>query len=215
MKKNRSFYFLLVLFLALSGCVPTTLEAPFVSVETIVAATYAVIQTQTEAVIPTATLIPPTPTKSFATFTPAPTFTSFVVSSLTPVPTSTLTPSLTPTNVTSGSGDVLYACEVVKSSPESGYEIKKNQDFTWTLRVKNIGTARWDSGETKLAHIKGAEYYIERRVLIEERTDPGEIGEFRVELYAPEEPGRYTSTWTMRKGIHDFCVVKYQIFVVK
>jgi len=213
MKKYSSFYILLVFVLVLSGCIPTP-EAPFVSVETIVAATYVAIQAQTEAVIPTATPIPPTPTKLFATFTPIATSTSFIVSSLTPVPTATMPPSLTPTKVTSGSGDLLYSCEVVGSSPASGFEVKKNKEFTWTLHVKNTGTTRWKSGETKLAHIKGAEYYILRRVLIEKPTAPGEIGEFRVALYAPEEPGRYTSTWTMRKGIHDFCVIKYQIYVV-
>jgi len=174
-----------------------------------------VIQAQTEAVIPTATIIPPTPTKLFVTFTPVATSTSFIVSSLTPVPTFTTAPSLTPTNVTSGSGDVLYSCEVVKLSPESGYDFKKNQKFTWTIRVKNNGTARWDRGDTKIAHIKGAEYYIDRRVLLEETTEVGEFGEFHVELISPNDPGRYTSTWTMRKGIHNFCVIKYQIFVLK
>ncbi|MBC8336525.1 MAG: hypothetical protein ISR59_10945 [Anaerolineales bacterium] len=218
MKNKSSIYTLIVLVLVLSGCMPTTPEAPIVSVETIVAATYAVIQAQTaaaEAVIPTATLIPPTPTKLFATFTPIATSTSFIVSSLTPVPTATMPPSLTPTNVTSGSGDILYSCEVVGSSPASGFEVKKNKEFTWTLHVKNIGTTIWSGGDTKLAHIKGAEYYILKRVLIEKTTNAGEIGEFRVALFAPEEPGRYSSTWTMRRGINDFCEIKYQIYVVK
>ena len=218
MKKYRYLYILLVLVLVLSGCVPATPEAPFVSVETIVAATYAVIQAQTvaaEAVIPTATLIPPTPTKLFATFTPIATSTSFIVSSLTPVPTLTLLPSDTPTAVTSGSGDLLYSCEVVGSAPASGIEVKRNKEFSWTLHVKNTGTIKWGGGDTKLAHIKGAEYYILKRVLIEKATDAGEIGEFRVALYAPEEPGRYTSTWTIRIRVQDFCEIKYQIYVVK
>lgn len=217
MKKYRSYYILLVLVLVLSGCMPTTPEPPFVSVETIVVATYAAIQAQTEAAMPVATTSTPsaTPIESYSTVTPIFTNTSFVISSLTPIPTSTTIPSATPTNVTSGSGNVLYSCEVVSSSPGSGYEVKKNKNFIWTIRVKNTGTVKWDRGDTKIAHIKGAEYYIEKRVLLEETTKTGEIGEFRVELYAPEEQGRYTSTWTMRKGIHDFCVIKYQIYVVE
>ena len=216
MKKYLPFYFLLVLVFALSGCMPTTPEAPFVSVETIVAATYAVIQAQTETAMPTETDIPPpSPAELRATLTPIATSTSFIVLSLTPVPTSTMTPSLTPTNVTSGSGEVLYACEVVSSSPASGYELKKDEKFTWTVKVKNIGTADWNGGITKLAHIGGAEYYKEKRVLIEGTTDAGETGEFRVGLYGPEDPGRYTSNWTMRSGVHDFCAIKYQIYVVK
>ncbi|MBT3187774.1 MAG: hypothetical protein HN736_13455 [Anaerolineae bacterium] len=212
MKKHRFFYILLITILSLSACTPAATPQPS-SVETIVAATYAVAKAQTAAAMPTATLIPPTPTKPRITSTPFSTPTIFVVSSFTPSPTITATPAYTPTNITSGSGDILYACNIVKLSPESTYTVKPNEEFKWTWEVENIGTAKWWPDTAQVKYASGAEYYIKKHAAIDKPTDPGEIAIFKIKMRAPKETGTYTTTWSMRKGIHYFCYAQLKIVV--
>ncbi len=119
MKKYRALYICLIAILAISACTPVSTPQP-PSLETIVAATYAAAKAQTEAAMPSETPIPTTPTAARATLTPFPTATIFVLPSFTPTFTASPTPVFTVTNITSGSGDVLYACNIVSISPESG-----------------------------------------------------------------------------------------------
>jgi len=214
MKKYRLIYILLITLLALSACTPAYTEQPS-SIETIVAATYAVIQAQTAAAMPTATIIPLTPIKPYATTTPIPTSTSFVISSFTPTSTITATPVYTATNVTSGSGTVLYACDILSTSPENGFEVKPNKEFVWIWNVKNIGTVRWAQEKVTARYSNGAEYYVKKEVGIQEPVNLGQTGEFRIKLKAPSAPGTHTTTWSMRKGIHYFCYVQLKIVVKK
>ena len=213
MKKYRFFYMPLIVLLSLSGCIFTPVEA--VSIETIAAATYAVIQAQTAAAMPIATLVPPTLTELRSTLTPYPTSTTFVILSPTPTLTSTATPAYTATNATSGSGTILYACDVLSTSPESVYVVKPNEKFKWTLNVKNTGTAKWWPDSTYIKYSHGAEYYVDKESAIERPTDPEETGIFIVKMQAPKGPGTYTTTWSMRKGIHYFCYVQLRIVVKK
>lgn len=214
MKKYRYIFFPLVIMLFLSACKSTpTVEPP--SVETIIAATYAVIKAQTEAAMPTSTPITPTPTEARATLTPFASPTTYIITQVTPTFTITPTPEPTATNITSGSGDVLYACEIISLSPASGSTIEPEEMFRWKVFIKNIGTSKWWPETAMLRFSSGAKYYEDKKAYVESSTNPGEIASFSIKMLSPEEEGTYTSVWSMRKGIHEFCFVKFKIVVKK
>ena len=213
MKKYRSFYILLITILTLSACTPATPAPP--SIGTIVAATHAAAQAQTAAALPTATLILPSPVRRRATSTLLPTATLFVFSSSTPRATSTPTATATATNVTSGSGTVLYSCDILGLSPKNGFEVKPNEKFKWIWSVRNIGTVRWVSEDTIAKYVSGATYHIEKEVPLQSSVNLGKTGQFIIRMKAPSTPGTYTTLWSMRKGIHDFCYAKLVIIVKK
>lgn len=214
-EKYRPFYILLIAVIALSGCTPAPAQ-PYVSVETIVAATYAVIAAQTEAARPTATPIPPTATATRppGTATPTPTAT-FIISTFTPTFTPTSTPKPTATSVVAGSGNVTYACNIISLSPENGTEVKAGEEFNWIWRVENIGTTTWQEGIVMVTYASGADIAKKKKVILNKTTPPGQIAEFKVRIAMPKEPGRYTTNWMMRKDIHYFCNAQLQVYAVK
>ena len=214
MKRYRALYICLITILSLSACTPVATPQP-PSLETIVAATYAAAKAQTEAAMPSETPIPTTPTAARSTLTPFPTATTFVLPSFTPTFTITPTPAYTATNITSGSGDIIYACNIIKLSPESGYVVKPNEDFKWIWEVENIGTAKWWPDTAYIRYSRGAEFHVKKQAAVGDPTDPGEIGIFKVKMHAPKEPGSYTTTWSIRKGIHEFCFAQLKIIVKK
>ncbi len=216
MKKYSLIYIFLIALIALSGCTPAVPAQPYIPVETIVAATYAAISAQTEAARPTATPIPPTATATRppGTATPTPTAT-FVLASFTPSFTPTNTPKPTATNVVAGSGNVTYSCNIISLSPENGTQVKAGEEFDWIWRVENIGNVTWTKDEVMVIYSSGAEYAKRDKVALKSNTAPGQTAEFRVRMLAPKQPGRYTTTWSMRKGIHYFCYAQLQIYVVK
>ena len=215
-KRYRPFYILLIAMIALSGCAPAAPAQPYLSVETIAAATYAVIAAQTEAARPTATPIPPTPTATRppGTATPTPTAT-FVLSTFTPTFTPPAPPVPTATTISSGSGTVVYSCDIVSASPENGYQAKPNEEFFWVWRVKNTGTSTWQEGEVKAAYYGGVDYSKKDEIVLDNTTPSGQVAEFRVKMITPKTLGRHTTTWSLRKGIHTFCNVQLQIYIVK
>lgn len=214
MKKTKFLYLALILLFSLSACMPAATPEP-PSIETIVAATYAVAKAQTAAVLPTVTNAPPTATEARDTATPYPTETPFVVPSFTLTFTPSPTPAYTATNITSGSGDILYACNIVSLSPADGTTFKTNEEFHWVWKVENIGTAKWWPDTAYIKYNSGDAFYIKKEAAIGDPTDPGEIGNFRVKMQAPKEPGTYTTIWSMRKGIHTFCYASLKIVVEK
>ena len=211
MKKHTPVYTLLILLFALSACTPAPTQ-PLMPAETAFAATYAVILAKTAAAMPSDT---PMPTETRRpTLTPFPTATTYVLI-LTPTftPTITITPS--PTNVTSGSGTVLYACEFVGLSPENEYTATPNEIVRWAWYVRNVGTTKWYKDSMFVAYENGAKIYAgkEKKFPLKTATGVGEVGEFTIRLRAPSEPGKYTTLWALQKGIHDFCYAQLIVHV--
>ena len=213
-KKYQPLFLTLLLALLLAGCAPAA--TPYVSIETIVAATYAASVAQTEAARPpaTPTPLPPTPTRRPGTATPTPTAT-FVISSVTPSPTKTDTPEPTATNITSGSGTVLYACNIISTSPKSPHRVKPRDRVQWTWVVENIGTTRWDPSTTDVHFAGGTRMTSNNQADIQSPAKPGSTTTVKINLDVPKEPGVYTTTWAFRKGIHNFCYATIQIDVIE
>lgn len=217
-EKHRPLCLLVAVALLLSSCTPVYPEQTDIPVETIVAATYAAISAQTAAARPpnTATSLPPTATRPPDTATPTPTATFIIaIASITPSFTPTATAEPTATNVTSGSGTVLYSCNILSLSPPNVYRVKANESFNWVWQVENIGTTTWDPDSVKVIYASGAQLSNQKRYPLNDRTKPGQNTLFTIKMKAPGEPGTYTTTWSMRKDIHTFCYVKMEIEVFK
>ncbi len=212
MKKYPRLLILLMFLFLLSACAPSTPQ-PLVPIETVFAATMDAINAQTAAAMPPTATFTPTPINTRRpTLTPVPSATAVV---LTPTFTPTITPVYTPTNITSGSGNVLYACELVQLSPGSGYEAKPNEKFRWVWKVRNIGTKKWWTDTMFAAYASGSEFYVKKEFALGSPTDIGEVGVFSIKMQAPKEPGTYTTTWSLKKGIHTFCYAQLKIVVKK
>ena len=212
MKKLTPIFILLSFVIALSACAPTPIEV--IPIETVFVATLSAIQSQTAAAMPPTETPTPTLINTLRpTITPFASATNVII-----ILTATYTPSMTPeptaTNITSGSGDVLYSCNIVSLSPEDVYEVKAGDEFKWYWQVQNIGTTKWWPDEVYVKYADGAEIYNkERQFRVKEPTDVGEIGNFVVRMKAPKEPGTYTTLWALKKGIHRFCYATLKVVV--
>ncbi len=215
LKKHPLFSLFLLIAIVLTSCAPAPAQE-YVPVETIVAATYAAIAAQTEAARPPATFtpLPPTATRPPGTATPTPTAT-FVISTLTPTFTQTFTPVPTATLITSGSGTLLYACDILSIAPKDSVRIKVNQRFQWNWEVENIGTTRWDPDTMDAYFIGGTQMSKYKGYPISGPAKPGKTITVQIDLVAPKEPGNYTTTWALRKGVHRFCYMKLDVEVYK
>jgi hypothetical protein len=214
LKKHPFLILLVVTAIFISGCGPT--PTPYVSVETIVAATYAASVAQTQAARPpnTPTLPPPTATRLPGTATPTPTAT-FLISTNTPTLTPTASPEPTATNITSGSGNLLYSCNIVSLSPQSVFRVKSNQDFTWEWVIQNTGTTRWDNNIVEVRFSDGTQMASRNVYEIDGPAKPGQTTTVKLKFSPPKEPGTYYTRWALRKGIHYFCYAELQIEVFK
>jgi len=215
LKKHPLFIAVIIATIFLSACNPVP-EQAYVPVETIVAATYAASVAQTEAARPpnTPTPLPPTATRPPGTATPTPTVT-FVISTNTPTNTPTFTPEPTATNVTSGSGTLLYACNLLSTSPQGAYRVKANQSFQWVWQIENIGTTRWDPRNVEARFWGGTQLSSSKAFEIREPAKPGQNTSVSIRLTAPKEPGNYSTEWSLRKDIHRFCYAQLEIEVYK
>jgi hypothetical protein len=79
--------------------------------------------------------------------------------------------------------------------------------------VRNIGTKKWWTDTMFVTYVSGAEYYIKKEFALGSPTDIDEIGVFSIKMQAPEKPGTYTTTWSLKKGIHSFCYAQLKIIV--
>ena len=216
MQKQLHFIYIWLIFaLLLSGCGPA-MPQESVSIETIVAATYAAIAAQTEAARPSATVtpLPPTATRPPGTATPTPTAT-FVISTRTPTFTPTASPEPTATYVTSQSGLLLYACNILSLSPRDSTEVKAGKSFVWTWTVENTGNTRWDPSTMDVYFTGGTKVTKTNSFPISNPAKPGSTTDVKIKIVAPKEPGTYSTTWALRKGVHRFCYVKLNLAVSK
>ncbi len=211
MKNHRAYIFLVLLF-ALSSCAPAT--PTLLPIETVFAATHGAIMSQTAAAKSLETATPQSTHTHAPTITPFPSATT-VLLNIVATSTPTTTPIPSPTNITSGSGNILYACELVQLSPENDYIVKPNESFHWVWHVRNIGTTKWYPDTVSVKYARGAQYYIKKEAPLGDTINIGDVALFRIKMQAPKEPGTYTTTFSLKKGIHYFCYFNLRIIVKK
>ncbi len=230
MSKFKLGSFGIVLLLASLACVVTipvpgreALPTPAPS------ATPSLVSTSTSTVEPSVTPVPP-PTRramvtesvfAFPTITPLPLIPTLTQADFSEqitggAPTSTRVPGTwivwTPTPAS-------FKCEVELRDPAYGQDFKPNTDFLALWRIYNVGTAPWATGEFIFEYVDGAKLhkrdyepeYLTYTVYVKDKFP------FTIRLFAPKEPGRYTTTWGMRKlnKKEPFCTFSLTIDVVK
>ncbi|HIE24637.1 MAG TPA: hypothetical protein EYP74_01410 [Anaerolineales bacterium] len=212
MRKYRFIYIFLVLFFALSSCAPA--PPTLLPIETVFAATHSAIMTRTAKAKPPETATPLTRNTLAPTLTPFPSATT-VLLNIVATSTPTVEPSVTPTNITSGSGTVLYACELVSISPKKGYVAKPNEKIKWIWHVRNIGTQKWYPKTMVAKYRSGEPFYVQKEYPMQKITHVGDVAVFDIRAQAPNEPGSYRMTFSLKKGIHYFCYYTLKIIVKK
>ena len=217
MKKVQKMIFLALLLL-LSGCTPGNAPAPQdnMSIETIVAATYAVISAQTQAAQALFTATPldtATPTNPPLPPTITPTFTpTFVVILHTATPLATFTPLATSTPaVTATPAD--FDCALVSQKPENGTSMGSRNDFDWFWTVTNTGNKDWVASDIDYVYVSGEEMHKTAAYNLPADVDTGDDIKLGVDMVAPKNTGSYSTTWALKRGSNTFCTVTLKIIV--
>jgi Ig-like domain from next to BRCA1 gene len=151
--------------------------------------------------------------------TPTPSMTAEPASSLTLAPSATLSlvpspstgassaPSQTP--LESGALD----CALLMQTVRNGAHFKPGDQFSISWKVRNTGTAGWDSGLFDFTYIAGTKMYQYPLVHLQGTVDPGNISYLMADMRAPHNPGKYSTTWSLRQGDNYFCHVGLTIYV--
>ena len=162
----------------------------------------------------------PNPTRAG---TPTPSITAEPAISFTPVPSPTLEPTLSPvpspsagassapsqSPIESGALD----CALLMQTIKNGTHFKPGDQFSISWKVRNTGTAGWDSGNLDFTYIAGTKMYQYPLVHLQGTVDPGNIAYLMADMRAPHNLGKYSTTWSLRQGNNYFCHVGLLIFV--
>ena len=187
--------------------VPTTDPG---AINTFIAQTANAASTQTAAALPTSTATAtftstPGPTET-ASPTPTNTF-IFILPGLGPSGTATLT------NITSGTSNSEYGCEVREVDPIKGTILVARQDFTATWLVKNIGRNDWFRVNMDYVYTGGDKLHKVESYSIPKGVEPGKQVYLPVEMETPKNRGTYTTRWSLVVDNHYFCPMMLTIVV--
>ena len=174
------------------------------------------------AIHPSATLI------QALTFTPGPSITPFQsatpTSSKTPIPSLTPIPTLTPIlsdtpliagTDTPGTPTVEYACKYVSQKPVSGTAFPTHSSFHVVWVIANAGTKPWNAGAVTLVYVSGSKLQAGPKVIdLLEPIDPGENGNFSVDMIVPKTPGYYKTTWGLNAVSTNTVFCMFSILIV-
>ena len=207
LKQNQRTLAILLAIALLLACAPlaTPIAPPtfdLLSIDTAIAQTAGAAATQTFVLLPTPTITP--------TFTAAPT----EIPSSTPtfifvLPTSTV-PSSTPTL---GLSSEPYDCRVLSQSPADDASFAAGIGFQTRWQVRNIGTQTWGVNSADIRYSSGTKFHRTPVLDMSKAVPPGEQIDIFVEMWAPVDPGTYTTTWKIKVGKTEFCSMKLKIIV--
>lgn len=200
-----------VLILAV-GCTPAPTQTPTMD-EQALAETLQVARTEAaQTVVAEITADALRNPSATPTNTPLPTMTATSLPTNTPVPvlpTATPRPVITITNTPAA-----YQCAVELQVPEFGKDFPPRADFDAKWVVKNTGIETWDASGMDYFYSSGAR--MEKhgdRFDLPKTVKPGETVEIVVDMLAPADAGRYTTTWAIGQGGITACFMSVTIDV--
>jgi len=208
---------IILAIVVLLACVPlaTPIAPPptydLLSINTNIARTAEAAATQTALMIPpslTPTVTAP-PTKTLA---PTETSTPIFIFQL---PTATV-PSLTPTTSLTprpAASQAKYECRVDSQSPQDNHAFGPGDSFDAHWWVTNIGSDKWDSVSADYIYSSGDKIHKTAIYDLQKSIPSGKQAEIVVDMKAPNNPGTYTTTWTIRIGSNVFCPMDMTIIV--
>ncbi|GAB4493440.1 MAG: hypothetical protein Fur0016_29350 [Anaerolineales bacterium] len=113
-----------------------------------------------------------------------------------------------------------WECKAELQEPAFGQDFKPRDDFMAFWRIYNVGTAPWAQGEFVFEYVDGDKLHKVddyQPELLSYVVYVSDKYPFSVRMFAPKEPGRYTTTWGLRKinKKEYFCTFSVTIDVVK
>ncbi len=155
--------------------------------------------------------------------TPTPSMTAEPAPTLTLAPSATLEPTLSPgPSPTAGASStpsqtptesVALDCALLMQTVRNGAHFKSGELFSISWKVRNTGTTGWDSATLDFTYIAGTKMYQYPLVHLQGTVDPGNIAYLIADMRAPRNPGKYSTTWSLRQADDYFCHVGLTIYV--
>ena len=96
---------------------------------------------------------------------------------------------------------------------KNGTHYKSREQFSIGWKVRNTGTAGWGPGTVDFTYIAGTRMYQYPLVQLQGTVAPGNIALLITDMRAPRNPGKYSTTWSLRQGDNYFCHVGLTIYV--
>jgi drug/metabolite transporter superfamily protein YnfA len=207
--------FLLAALVALVGCnlplktlrTPTPVSKSLTS--TVAAARTQTAQavnkkpTQTEALVPSATLASPTETTQ-------PTVEMSITESL-PTATATVTVTQTPeASPTSGA----FKCGITALYPGSGTELAKGSSFDFKVTFRNDGAETWKKAAVDFRYLSGPKFQKSTDVVkLPKDVAPGETVNLLVDMAATSAKGTQNINWALEHAGALFCYVGVSVII--
>ena len=145
--------------------------------------------------------------------TSTPSMTAEPAPSFTPAPSATLEPTLSPVPSPSAGASGALDCALLMQTVKNGAHYRSGELFSISWKVRNTGAAGWDSGTLDFTYIAGTKMYQYPLVHMQGTVDPGNIAYLMADMRAPRNPGKYSTTWSLRQGDNYFCHVGLTIYV--
>lgn len=135
-----------------------------------------------------------------ATPTPQPTATS--TRTATPTVTATITPRPTATasplpSATASSTPAPFLCRLIRQDPSDGVTMKKDQAFTTTWKVQNVGTDSWNHVLIDFLWVGMDKFGKTLRIDLPQDVRPFETVELVVPMEAPITTGSFRTDWKL------------------
>jgi len=207
LKRNQRALAILLAIALLLACAPlaTPIAPPtfdLLSINTIIAQTAGAAATQTFVFLPTPTITPTLTTMPTEIPSSTPTFIFILATSTVPSSTPTLDQSSEP-----------YDCRVLSQSPVDETSFVPGIAFQARWQVRNIGTQTWGVNTADYRFTGGTKFHKTSVYDMSKSVPPGEQVDIFVEMWAPMDPGTYTTTWKIKVGKTEFCPMKLKIIV--
>jgi Ig-like domain-containing protein len=140
--------------------------------------------------------------------------------SLTPTASNTPEPlpTLTPTFVfflappTSTPAHVLD-CKLLSQSVPNGAHFNPKDRFDVAWKVRNTGSADWFPGSIEFVFTGGARLHLSPVVHLQSIVASGDTIALDVDMVAPKNSTKYSTTWALLRGNESFCFVSLTIYV--
>lgn len=218
MPQNVKNLFILLTALAIAmACAPIA-AAPLPTLEpgavnTIIVQTANAADSQTAAALPTSTATETSTPTPRATETPSPTPTVTFVFILPAIGGTSISPAPGGGNITNGTANSDYGCEVLSVEPAKGTVFPPRTDFVAKWGVKNIGRQDWFRATTKYVYVSGDKLHKVSSYSIPKGAETGKNVFLTVDMEAFKDKGSYQTTWALLVDNRYFCPLTLSIIV--
>jgi Ig-like domain from next to BRCA1 gene len=104
-------------------------------------------------------------------------------------------------------------CTLLMQNIKNGTHYKSRDEFSITWKVRNSGTTGWDPGSVDFTYLAGTRMFQYPLVKLQGTVAPGNVTLLNADMRAPRNPGRYSTTWSLRQGDNYFCHLSLTINV--